>query len=99
MRSKQPDQAETQSVRATAAGENGTMPTQRQARAAGVASLKTIEVLLDYAILESAELGLPLVVYLLRMARLELGQSLVPDESAPLADGSVEEGTINRPSN
>jgi hypothetical protein len=81
MHSKQPDQAETQSIRATAAGDNGAMPTQRQTSAERAASLKTIEVLLDYAILESAELGLPLVVYLLRMARLELGGP-APDEIA-----------------
>ena len=42
-----------------------------------VSSLKTIEVLLDYAILESAELGLPLIVCLLRMARLELETAFV----------------------
>jgi hypothetical protein len=35
-------------------------------------ALRTIEGLLDYAILESAELGLPTVVCLLRMARLEV---------------------------
>jgi hypothetical protein len=33
--------------------------------AAKISSLKTIEGLLDYAILESAELGLPLIVCLL----------------------------------
>jgi hypothetical protein len=51
------------------------------------ASLKTIEILLDYAILESAELSLPLVVCLLRMARLELDHSLETGESAELTDG------------
>jgi hypothetical protein len=46
-----------------------------------VSSLKTIEVLLDYAILESAELGLPLIVCLLRMARFELETALVSSPS------------------
>jgi hypothetical protein len=38
-------------------------------------------VLLDYAILESAELGLPLIVCLLRMARFELETALVSSPS------------------
>jgi hypothetical protein len=38
-------------------------------------AFRTIEGLLDYAILESAELGLPTVVCLLRMARLEMETS------------------------
>ena len=53
--------------------------------AAKIASLKTIEELLDYAILESAELELPLIVCLLRMARLELETAFVaslPDRDA-----------------
>jgi hypothetical protein len=45
--------------------------------AAKISSLKTIEGLLDYAILESAELGLPLIVCLLRMARLKLETAVV----------------------
>jgi hypothetical protein len=40
-------------------------------------ALKTIEGLLDYAILESAELGLPFIVCLLRMARLELEATVI----------------------
>jgi hypothetical protein len=44
---------------------------------AKISSLKIIEGLLDYAILESAELELPLIVYLLRMARLELETAVV----------------------
>jgi hypothetical protein len=38
-------------------------------------ALRTIEELLDYAILESAQLGLPTMVQLLHMARLELKSS------------------------
>jgi hypothetical protein len=49
--------------------------------AAKISSLKTIEGLLDYAILESAELGLPLIVCLLRMARLELETAFVSSPS------------------
>lgn len=41
-----------------------------------ISSLKTIEGLIDYAILESAELGLPLIVCILRMARLELEKTI-----------------------
>ncbi len=33
---------------------------------------KAIELMLDYAIMEAAELRLPVLVYLLRMAQLEL---------------------------
>jgi hypothetical protein len=82
---KQPNQAETQSLQASATKESASMPPR--AGADRTASLKTIEVLLDYAILESAELSLPLVVCLLRMARLELGHSLGTDESTELAEG------------
>jgi hypothetical protein len=49
--------------------------------AAKISSLKTIEGLLDYAILESAERGLPLIVCLLRMARLELETAFVSSPS------------------
>ena len=49
--------------------------------AAKISSLKTIEGLLDYAILESAELGLPLIVCLSRMARLELETAFVSSPS------------------
>lgn len=49
--------------------------------AAKISSLKTLEGLLDYAILESAELGLPLIVCLLRMARLELETAFVSSPS------------------
>lgn len=52
-----------------------------QSTAAKISSLKTIEGLLDYAILESAELGLPVIVCLLRMARLELERAFVSSPS------------------
>ncbi len=84
---KQPNQAETQSLQASATEESVSMPPR--AGADRTASLKTIEVLLDYAILESAELSLPLVVCLLRMARLELGHSLGTDESTELAEEGI----------
>lgn len=48
-----------------------------RSNAAKISSLKTVEGLLDYAILESAELELPLIVCLLRMARLELETAFV----------------------
>jgi len=84
---KRPNQAETQSLQASATEESVSMPPR--AGADRTASLKTIEVLLDYAILESAELSLPLVVCLLRMARLELGHSLGTDESTELAEEGI----------
>lgn len=46
-----------------------------------LAALRTIEQMLDYAIVEGAQLRLPLLVYLLRMARLELDR-LIADESS-----------------
>jgi hypothetical protein len=46
-------------------------------------ALRTIEGLLDYAILESAELGLPTVVCLLRMARLEVDTKALHEEESP----------------
>jgi hypothetical protein len=46
-------------------------------------ALRTIETLLDYAMLESAELGLPTVVCLLRMARLELETQALHEEEKP----------------
>jgi len=58
--------------------------------AAKVSSLKTIEGLLDYAILESAELGLPLIVCLLRMARFELETAV----ASSLSDRSALEATL-----
>ena len=39
------------------------------------AAVRTLEAMLDYAIMEGAELRLPLFVYLLRLARLELTNS------------------------
>lgn len=45
-----------------------------------LAALGTIEQMLDYAIVEGAQLRLPLLVYLLRMARLELDR-VVADET------------------
>jgi hypothetical protein len=88
MRSKQPEQPETHSVQMGVEGESGIMPpVLRQKSVDRASSLKTIEFLLDYAILESAELSLPFVVCLLRMARLELGQSLEQDENTATNDG------------
>jgi hypothetical protein len=46
-------------------------------------ALRTIEGLLDYAILESAELGLPTVVCLLRMVRLEVDTTALRQEEKP----------------
>jgi hypothetical protein len=46
-------------------------------------ALRTIEGLLDYAILESAELGLPTVVCPLRMARLEVDTKALHEEESP----------------
>ena len=62
-------------------------PSRKREPVDRVGSLKTIEVLLDYAILESAQLELPFVVCLLRMARLELDRTLTPEKNAPHADG------------
>jgi hypothetical protein len=62
-------------------------PSRKRAPVDRVGSLKTIEVLLDYAILESAQLEVPFVVCLLRMARLELDRTIAPEKEAPLADG------------
>lgn len=45
-----------------------------------LAALRTIEQMLDYAIVEGAQLRLPLLVYLLRMARLELDR-LIAEEN------------------
>ena len=55
-----------------------------------LASLRTIEQIIDYAIVEGAELRLPLLVYLLRMARLELDRIIADEEEAvPPGGGSV----------
>jgi hypothetical protein len=50
------------------------------------ASLTTIAQILDYAILEATDLSLPMLVYLLRVARMEVdecaeGQVVVSDTS------------------
>ncbi len=50
-------------------------------------TLESLEMLLDYALLEGAEMRLPLFVLLLHMARLELTHSVGRDaiiESEPL---------------
>jgi hypothetical protein len=38
-------------------------------------AVQTLEAMLDYAIMEGAELRLPVLVYMLRLARLELTKS------------------------
>jgi hypothetical protein len=52
-------------------------------------ALRTIEGLLDYAILESAELGLPTVVCLLRMARLEVETRTLQGEKTSLSRDDI----------
>lgn len=52
-----------------------------------LAALRTIEQLLDYAIVEGAEMRLPLLVYLLRMARLELDRILAEEEGCAAPRG------------
>jgi hypothetical protein len=42
-----------------------------------LASLKTIEQILDYAIVEGASLRLPLLVYVLSLARMEIDKAMV----------------------
>lgn len=59
---------------------------EARSTAAKISSLKTIEGLLDYAIMESAELGLPLIVCLLRMARLELETTVVWKQNSSPSD-------------
>jgi hypothetical protein len=54
-------------------------------------ALRTIEGLLDYAILESAELGLPTVVCLLRMARLEVETRALREGKTSLSHGDMHE--------
>ncbi len=39
-----------------------------------IAAIKSLEMTFDYAIVEAAQLRLPVVVFLLRVARLELDQ-------------------------
>jgi hypothetical protein len=60
-------------------------PSRKRTPIDRTASLQTIEVLLDYAILESAQLELPFVVCLLRMARLELDRTLEPRKDSTAA--------------
>lgn len=43
-------------------------------------SIKTLEAMLDYAIIEGAELRLPLFVMLLRLAKLEMDENVGDDE-------------------
>ncbi len=45
-------------------------------------SLQTIAQILDYAILEAADLSLPMVVYLLRMALMEIDKKGVRSAAA-----------------
>jgi hypothetical protein len=40
--------------------------------------MKMLGTIIDYAIIESAELRLPLLVYILRKARLELERAVTP---------------------
>ncbi|MGC2780476.1 MAG: hypothetical protein WA418_33060 [Bradyrhizobium sp.] len=46
------------------------------------ASIQTLEAMLDYAIIEGAEMRRPMFVYLLRLARLELLGGIDEIESA-----------------
>jgi hypothetical protein len=42
-------------------------------------TIRSVETLLDYAMIEGAQLKLPMLVYLLRVARLELENCLVTE--------------------
>jgi hypothetical protein len=88
---KPPDQDENRSAQRSVPSENVAMPpaapTRKRTAVDRTASLQTIEVLLDYAILESAQLELPFVVCLLRMARLELDRTPAPEQESTVADG------------
>lgn len=46
------------------------------------ASLKTIEQLLNYLVVEAAELRLPLLVYVLRLGQLELEKAIEQEQGA-----------------
>jgi hypothetical protein len=58
------------------------------------ASLNAIALLMDYAIVEGAELRLPIFVFLVRLARLELGNAIdlaTPDRTAGSSDETAGE--------
>lgn len=45
-------------------------------------TIRSLETLLDYAMIEGAQLKLPMLVYLLRVARVELESRLAADAQA-----------------
>jgi hypothetical protein len=52
-------------------------------------SIRSLEALLDYAMLEGAELKLPMLVFLLRVARMELVNSVEVDKKSSSVDEEI----------